>query len=152
MNEACFTKLSVVSFYACHHMLSQYPFRGHFSLVTYLLQILEGCYPRAIAFSSWSLSEAAFDVLLLNRRSMIPVRFPSGLLDQTLDRRLVPSAFNRTGYITSEGLPERQEVTSVIYSHPITAPRRTPTNIPRTTNAITLLPLNSNPTVLGPVT
>ncbi len=116
MNVACFNKLSVVSFYACHDMLSQYPFRGHFSLVTYLPQILEGCYPRAIAFSSWSLSEAAFDVLLLNRRSMIPVRFPSGLLDQTLDRRLVPSAFNRTGYITSEGFPERRGVTSVTHT------------------------------------
>lgn len=151
-NEAWSNKLSVVSFYACHHNAFSISFSwslcfGDISTASFL-----GGYRRAIAFSSWSLSEAPFDVLLLNRRSMNPMRFPSGLLDQTLDRRLVPSAFNRTGYITSEGLPEGQKLRSVTDTHSNNLPRRTPTNIPRTTDTITLLRFNGNPTVLRPVT
>jgi hypothetical protein len=37
----------------------------------------------------------------------MPARLPSGLVEKTLDRRLVPSAFNLTGYITSDGLPAK---------------------------------------------
>lgn len=70
-------------------------------------------YPRPIAFSSGSLSGAPFDAslceLLLLKKLIMPARLPSGLVEKTLDRRLVPSAFNLTGYITSDGLPARRK-------------------------------------------
>jgi hypothetical protein len=111
-------------------------------------------YPRPIAFSSGSLSVAPFDAslceLLLLKKLIMPARLPSGLVEKTLDRRLVPSAFNLTGYITSDGLPARRKrCTSASRSPECQIPlRMQPTNVSRTTNPIALFPLNGHPTVL----
>jgi hypothetical protein len=128
----------------CHHILFRFLPHSHtlvrnpFNLTFYF------CYPRPSAFSSGSLS--AFALLLLNKL-MMPARFPSGLLEKTLERRLVPSAFVLTGYITSEGLPARLKESQI--SFPILSPSACqPTNISCTTDAVALFPFNGNPPVL----
>jgi hypothetical protein len=135
-------------------MLSHALFHKHGLLVSSWPPFIPLSYPRPFAFSSGSLSGAPFDAslceLLLLKKLMMPARLPSGLVEKTLDRRLVPSAFNLTGYITSEGRPARRKVAhQPLEAHRLPIPlRMEPTNVSRTTNAIALFPLNGNPTVL----
>ena len=142
-------------FMPSHHMLSQVLSHKQGLLACVIVApFIPLSYPRSIAFSSGSLSGASFDAslceLLLLKKLIMPARLPSGLVEKTLDRRLVPSAFNLTGYITSDGLPARRKrCTSASRSPECQIPlRMQPTNVSRTTNPIALFPLNGHPTVL----